>query len=189
MFTHYILGHYIHIYNQITINIMIILKWNSLWLPIKIPEFDQLNHLVWCEYIFYSLPWHRISRYILRSVNLAGTRIHTQTHNDLCMWHEKYLNINSINAAFEIERLTCKCINICGTYCSVWRAHCNDISLHLLSSCGHKPCSHKMQKVRIMWRLCDQQWFILLRWTYNNALDSLMLIITPFTKLHKTAVN
>ncbi len=149
-----------YIHKHITINVQTVLKWNSLWLPIKtrsfFSEFDQLNHLVWCEYIFYSLPWHQISRYILRSVNLADTHTHTHTHthNDLCMQHEKYLNINYINAAFEIERLICKCINICGTYCRVWRARCNDMlsqaeAWHLLSSCGHKPRSHTTLKVRI----------------------------------------
>lgn len=136
-----------------------------------------INWIIWCGVNTYSILFHG-TKYHAISYGLSIWLTHTQTHThtDLCLRHEKYLNTNSINAALEIQRLTCKCINICGTYCSVWWARCNDIllqaeALHLLSSCGHKPCSHKMQRVRIMWRFCDRQRFILLRWTYNDALD------------------
>ncbi len=178
-FTHYILGHNMYIQKHITINVQTVLKWNSLWLPIKTRSFfsrSLINWIIWCGVNTYSILFHGTKYHAISyglSIWLTHTHTHTNMHNDLCLRHEKCLNINSINAAFEIERLTCKCINICGTYCSVWRARCNDIllqaeALHLLSSCGHKPRSHKTQKVRIMWRFCDQQ-----RWTYSLTTHSM----------------
>ncbi len=113
----------------------------------------ESSGVVWIHILFSSMA-PNITLYPTVCQSGWHTHTHRHTHNDLCMQHEKYLNINSINAAFEIERLTCKCINICGTYCRVWRARCNDMlsqaeAWHLLSSCGHKPRSHTTLKVRI----------------------------------------
>lgn len=124
-----------------------------------------MKWIIWCSVNTYSILFHGTESH---AISYGLSIWLTRTHCDLCLKDGKSILMQTR------RNISNSCLlNVVENYKYLWhmlrRANCNYISLqaealHLLSSCGHKPHSHEMRKVRNMWHLWPTA-VLMLSWT------------------------